>query len=303
MWILCWRNSTLDILTEDEDDEGTLSVINKAGKVTVHTSIKAQIIDGYPRPVHGFFEADNCELTNQESKYAYVTHIMEPGLHEVDLATKQYTKFYNLSDNQCYGTFGLAVSQPHRYAFVQCYTNADLDTKAQIVMDLDEKQIKAISSINFGLPFASPDGRFVITLNYYAIITQFIDPAGQIYLFQEIESNLLLGHLAFYPRDAGYDVYVTSKDQSAIIVLHVDPRGIETLKFISEVGKPSSDTDWIHTQRPIVIGCGSNARYLATPASGEDAVVILDAEQQETRGRVEGIKGARAIVWVGGKEN
>lgn len=299
MWALCWGNSSLDILTEDEDDIGTLSVINEASKVTVHTSIKAQMIDGFPRPAHDFFEAGNCELTSEKNKYAYVSHIMEPGIHEVDLATKQYSKFYNLSDYQCYGTINLVVSQPFRYAFVQCYTNEERDTKAQIAMDLEERQIKAISSINFGVPFVSPDGRFVITLNFYAILTQFIDPAGQIYLFHEIESNLLLSHLAFRPRDAGYDVYVTSKEQSAIIVLHVDPRGIKIVKFISTVGKPSSVRDWIHTERPIVIGCGTDARYLATPATGEDAVVILDTEKREMRGRVEGIKESRSVVWIG----
>lgn len=302
VWILCWESSTLDVLTEDEDDNGTLSVINDASKVTVHASIKAQIIDSYPRPVHGFFPAENCELTDQETKYGYVTHIMEPGLHEVDLVTKQYSKFYNLSDYQCYGTFGLALSQLYRYAFVQCYTNEERDTKAQIVMDLEKRQMKAIDSTHFGSPFASPDGRFVITLNYYAILTRYIDPAGQIYLFQEIESNLLLSDLAYYPRDAGYDVYVTSKDQSAIIVLYVDQRGIHIVKFISTVGKPSSVRDWIHTQRPIVTGCGSNVRYLATPATREDTVVVVDGEKQEMRGMVEGIKGARTIVWVSGGE-
>ena len=287
------------MLTEDEDDIGTLSVINEAGKVTVHSSIKAQMIDGIPRPAHDFFEAGNCELTIEESKYAYVTHIMEPGIHEVDLVTKQYSKFYNLSDYQCYGTIGLVLSQPFKYAFVQCYTNEERDSKAQMVMDLRETQIKAINSFNFGTPFVSPDGSFVITLNFYAILTQYIDPAGQIYLFNDIESDILLSHLAFRPRDAGYDVYVTSKDQPTIIVLHVDPRGIKIIKFISTVGKPSGTRDWIHTERPIVIGCESDAHYLATPATGEDAVVILDAEKREMQGRVEEIKEARTIVWVG----
>lgn len=302
MWILCWEISTLDLLTEDEDDNGTLSVIKDASKVTVHTSIKAQILDSYPRPVHGFFVAENCELTDQETKYGYVTHIMEPGLHEVDLATKQYSKFYNLSDCQCHGTFDLALSQLYRYAFVQCYTNEERDSKAQIVMNLEKRQMMAVDSAHFGTPFASPDGRFIITLNYYAILTRYIDPAGQIYLFQEIESNLLLSDLAFYPRDAGYDVYVTSKDQSAIILLHVDQRGIHIVKFISTAGKPTSARDWVHTQRPIVIGCGPNVRYLATPATREDVVVVIDGEKREMRGVVEGIKGARTIVWVGSSD-
>lgn len=302
MWILCWENSTLDVLTEDEDDNGTLSVIKDASKVTVHTSIKAQIVDSYPRPVHGFFVVENCELKIQETKYGYVTHIMEPGLREVDLATGQYSKFFNLSNYQCYGTFDLALSRLYRYAFVECYTNEERDSKAQIVMNLEKRQMMAVDSTHFGSPFASPDGRFIITLNYYAILTRYIDPAGQIYLFQEIESNLLLSDLAFYPRDAGYDVYVTSKDQSAIILLHVDQRGIHIVKFISTVGKPTSARDWVHTQRPIVIGCGPNVRYLATPATREDVVVVIDGEKREMRGVVEGIKGARTIVWVGDSE-
>jgi len=298
VWVLCWGDSSLDVLTEDEDDNGTLSVINGASKMAPHMSVKAQINDGFQRPVHGFFAAENCELADEKTKFGYVTHIMEPGLHEIDLATMQYSKFYNLSEHKCYGTFGLALSQPHNLAFVQCYSNKDLDTKAQLVMDLKENQIEAISELNFGSSFPSPDGRFIITLNYYAIITQYIDPTGQIFLFQEIESNLLLSQLAFYPRDAGYDVYVTSKDQSAIIVLHVDQRDINTLKIISTVGKPLEE-DWVHTQRPIVIGCGPNSRYLATPATAEDAVVILDAERREMSGKVEGIKRGRTIVWVG----
>lgn len=296
VWILCWEDSSLDVLTEDEDDNGTLSVIDDASKTIMHTVTKAQIIDGSDvQLVHGFFAAENCELADE--KYGYVTHIMQPGLHEVDLVTKQYSKFYNLSDHQCYGTFHLALSQPHKYAFVQCYTNEDLDAKALLVIDLNENRIEAKSELNFGSTFASPDGRFILTLNYYAILTQYIDPTGQIFLFQEIESNLLLSQLAFYPRDAGYDVYVTTKDQAAIIVLHVDQRGINTLKLISTVGKPLQE-DWVHTRRPIVIGCEPSARYLATPATGEDAVVILDAERQEMSGKVEGIKGARTVVWV-----
>ena len=175
--------------------------------------------------------------------------------------------------------------------------DTDLDSKAQLVIDLKENQLEAKSEQYFGTSFASPDGRFIITLNYYAILTQYIDPAGQIFLFPEIESNILLSHLAVYPRNAGYDLYVTSKDQSTIIVLHVDQRGIDTLKFISSVGKPLQE-DWIHTQRPIVIGCEAGARYLATPATGEDAVIILDAERKEMSGKVGGIKGAQTILWV-----
>lgn len=299
VWILSWGNSSLDVLTEDEDDIGTLSVINEAGKVTVHSSIKAQMIDGIPRPAHDFFEAENCELTNEESKFAFVTHVMEPGIHEVDLVTKQYSKFYNLSDYQCYGTISLVVSQPFKHAFVQCYTNEERDAKGQIVMDLEERQIKAINSINFGTPFVSPDGRFVITLNFNAISTLYIDPAAKIYLFNEIESRLLLSHVAFRVQDAGYDVYVTSKDQSAIILLHVDPRGIKILKIISTDDKPSAVRDWIHTESPIVTGCEADACYLATPATREDAVIILNGEKREMQGRVEGIKAARTIVWVG----
>ena len=298
VWVLCWEDSSLEILTEDEDDNGTLSVINEASKMIPHTSIKAQMKDDNPRPVHGFFAAENCEL---QPKYGYVTHIMQPGLHEVDLATKQYSKFYNFSEHQCYGTFGLALSQAYSLAFVQCYTNEDRDTRGQLVVDLKRNQIEAMSELNFGSSFASPDGRFVITLNYYAILTQYIDPTGQIFSFQDIESNLLLSQLTFYPRDAGYDVYVTSKDRSAIIVLHVDQGGIKTLKFISTVGKPLEE-DWVHTQRPIVIGCGPDARYLATPATGEDTVVIVDAERREMSGKVKGIKGARTIVWVGNEQ-
>lgn len=298
VWILSWENSSLEVLTEDEDDNGTLSVIGNASKMILHTVTKP-MMNGYRDAAHGFFAVENCELT--EEKYGYVTHIMEPGLHEVDLATRRYTKFYNFSEHQCYGTFDLALSQPHKLAFVQCYTNKDLDSKAQLVIDLKENQLEAKSEQYFGASFASPDGRFIITLNYYAILTQYIDPAGQIFLFPEIESNILLSHLAFYPRNAGYDLYVTSKDQSTIIVLHLDQRGIDTLKFISGVGKPLQE-DWIHTQRPIVIGCEAGARYLATPATGEDAVIILDAERKEMSGKVGGIKGAQTILWVGNQQ-
>lgn len=304
VWVLSWADKSLETLTEDEDDNGTVFVIPEASKMTEHTSIKVQTMDDNSQSVHGFFAADNCELTGAETaktNYGYVTHIFETGFHEVDLSTMEFSKFYNLSEYQCHGTFGLAVSESRNLAFVQCYTNEDRDTKAQLVIDLKEDQLQAMSEYNFGTSFASPDGRFVITLNYYAILTQYIDPAGQLFLFQEIESNLLLSQLAFYRRDAGYDLYVTSRDKSAIIVLHVDQRGIKILKFISDVGKPQQE-DWVHTQRPIVIGCGSDPRYLATAATGENTVVILDAERREMVGKVEGIKGARAIVWLGHEE-
>ncbi|XP_067052687.1 follistatin-related protein 5-like [Acropora muricata] len=301
VWVMSWADESLEILTEDEDDNGTLHVITEASKMTEHVSVKIRPMDDNPVSAHGFFVADNCNPIGAETKSGYVTHIFEPGFHEVDLITKQFSKFYNLSENKCYGTFGIAVSEPHSLAFVQCYTNEERDTKAQLVIDLKENQLKALNEFIFGTSFVSPDGRFVITLNYYAILTQYIDPAGQIFLFAEIESNLLLSQLAFYSRDAGYDVYVTSRDQSAIIVLHVDPRGIKTPKFISTVGKPQQK-DWVHTQRPIVIGCGSDARYLATPATGESTVVILDGDHRQMVGKVEEIKGASTIVWAGKEE-
>ena len=157
-----------------------------------------------------------------------------------------------------------------------------------------------MTTVNIGIPHISPDGRFVVTLNEHTISTLYFDPDGTIEIGEPIKTSMLLSDVAFIAKDDGYDVYVTSKDSSSIVVLRARPSGMETADVLTDVGVPAKEKDYLHTRRIIVIGCEAHARYLATPS--ENKVIVLDGDQQLVRGKFENVKGVAALVWVCGDD-
>lgn len=299
VWVLCGNNNTLDWLTEDDDISGSLFFISGVSTMPTQTSIKARQILGTSssRSVHSFYEPTNCAV-DEETKYGYIIYAQEPRLHQIDLVTKNFSHIFALRTSQCHGIADVVFSQPYSYAFVQCYTDTELSQITQLLLNLKDGTVLSENAANFGRPFVSPDGQYVLTLNDFTIMSQYIDPVGNIHMLQPIKTNLRLSDLAFYPRVYGYDVYVTSEDKSAVIILRLDTN-VQTIKLIPDVGKPSRAWDREYIRRPIISAC-RDARYLATPSTSDDSVIIIDGEQQDVHGKVKSIGGARTIVWVSG---
>jgi len=301
VWFTGWT-SALAILTEEEGDNGTIYVVSMATKEAPHHVTQVPSKDSKPiHPIYGLHVTDSCHLRDQE-RFGYVTHLDEPGFHEVSLKEKKFTRFVNLSSHNCHGTYGFALSLSTGHAIAHCFTAQDGGQRAEIVVDLKTEEVVAMTTVNIGLPHISPDGRLVVTLNEYTISALYFDHDGTIEIGEPIKTNMLLSDVAFIASDDGYDVYVTSKISHSIVVLHASSAGMVTIDVLTGVGTPYKEAGWLHTRRGIVIGCEGHARYLATPAVSEDTVVVLDGQQRSVRGKIENINGVVALVWVGGDE-
>ena len=53
-----------------------------------------------------------------------------------------------------------------------------------------------------------------------------------------------------------------------------------------------------HATRPIATGCGLSDRFLASPATYQNKVAILDGKDKTLLGLVENIKKPRHVIWV-----
>ena len=69
---------------------------------------------------HGYMYADS-EV--KDGEVGYVTHLFNPGLHQLDLSSKSYKSFVNVSSYGCGGTLNLAYSSVNKHVFVQCYAS------------------------------------------------------------------------------------------------------------------------------------------------------------------------------------
>lgn len=286
--------TALDVLTEEEGDSGTIHVVSKATQRGPHYVMQVKST----HPIYGLHVTDTCH-TRDEEKFGYVTHLDEPGFHEVNLKEKEIIRFFNLSSHGCHGTYGFALSVTTGHAIAHCYTAKDGGQRRQFIVDLKTQEVVAVTTINTGIPHATPDGRFVLTLNEHTLSAIYFNHDGTIELGEPIKTSMLLSDIAFIPRDYGYDVYVTSKDSQSIVVLHMNPSGMETLEVLTGLGIPNKEKDWLHTKRDIVVGCEGHARFLATPATAENTIFIIDGQQRSVAGKVENAAGVTWVVWFG----
>lgn len=289
--------SAVQVLTEEQGDNGTVNVVSKATKSAEGPHEVTQV-DSKSHAIYGLHLTDTCH-TRDEEMFGYVTHLDEPGFHEVGLKDKEFTRFFNLSSYGCHGTYGFALSVTTGHAIANCYTTQDGGQRGQFIVDLNTKEVVATTTVSIGTPHISPDGRFVVTLNEYTISAVYFSNDGTIEMGEPIKTNMLLSDVAFFPRDYGYDLYVTSKDSQSIVVVHADPSGMNTIDVLTDVGIPNKEKKMLHTKRNIVIGCEGHARFLATPATAENEVIIIDGQQLSVKGKIANIKGVTSLVWVG----
>ncbi|XP_001624524.2 follistatin-related protein 5 [Nematostella vectensis] len=296
LWVLNWAERVTGLITQVHGDNGTLAVIKNAMEKLTHTVTDVPL----RHAIHSFHITDSCHLRDEE-RFGYVTHIEEPGIHEVDLAAREISRFIDLSSRGCHGTYGFTYSTGSDYGFVQCFTNEKKTLQAQYPIHMKTGTVINVLTVNTGLPHISPDGKYIVSLNEHVISALYVNEERTIQIGEPIKTSMSLSDATFIARDDGYDVYVTAKDMSAVVLIHASPSGMETQKLLTDVGL-SKKKDWVRVKRSIVTGCEYDARYLATPATAEDAVFIIDGQRQVVSGHAQKIRGAQALVWVSGEE-
>ncbi|KAK2562392.1 Follistatin-related protein 5 [Acropora cervicornis] len=286
VWVHAWFQSTFDVI----DVSGNLEKTHKA--------IKAHITPGW---THGFMVA-NKEI--EDGKVGYVTHFRNPGLHQLDLTTKSYKDFHNISDQGCHGTFYIAYSSLNKHTFVECF-------RADFILEMDLTKEQVIRKWNFsGKPYASPDGRFIVAL-YISInrtTNQLLDSKIHVLRISENEPTSILktfdipsgvSRLVFDKKagqQSGYVVYISLHFSDKIAILDLDEleSGRDALRYIEGVGFVQTTPYSPATARPLFV----SGRWLVSPASANDSVAIIDTSTQKLHGMVPGVVKGRGLLAV-----
>ena len=240
----------------------------------------------------------------QDGKVGYVTHFRNPGLHQLDLTTKSYKDFHNISEQGCQGTFYLAYSSLNKHTFVECF-RADFI----IEMDLPNKQV--IRKWNFtGKPFASPDGRFIVAL-YNSInrtTTELLDSKIHVLRVSENGPTSLLptpdipsgvSQVVFGKKagqQSGYVAYISLlyTDKIAVLDLGELESGSDALRYIDGVGFAQTAPFSPGMSRPLFV----SGRWLVSPASADNKVAIIDTSTLQLHGMVPGVVRGEGVVAV-----
>ncbi|XP_068747606.1 follistatin-related protein 4-like [Montipora capricornis] len=288
VWVHSWTLSDFDVINVEGNLEKT------------HEAIKAHVEPGWSI---GFMLADP-EIT--DGKSGYVSHLYNPGIHRLDLDTKSYKGFLNVSDTGCSGTLYFAYSSLNKHAFVQCYVYRT--PVALLEMDLTKEQV--VRKWNFtGRPYASPDGRFIVTL--FAPVNEtvdvLLDSKVHVLFISKEGSPPILKSTLHIPSGVSELVYVKKTDQQGgylafisllysdkMAVLDLDQleSGSNAVSYIHGVGNVITDEHAV--SRSMVM----SGRWLLSPANANNTVAIIDTSTRKLHGMVMDVVGGEGVVAV-----
>ena len=242
---------------------------------------------------HGYMYADQQV---KDGKVGYVTHLFNPGLHKLDLSSKTYKEFVNVSSYGCTGTFNFAYSSVNKHAFFDCYGSNTL-------LELDVNTDAIVRKWNFtGTPYASPDGRFIVSL--YKSVNDSINMllASKVYVLVVSDKDNAPTLKAPIDIPGGVSDLVFDPKNSAVAyisLIYSDKIALLDLKllkvtYIEGVGSVLSGPGMHVVGRPIIMA-GS---WIVTPATANNSVAIIDAGTRELHGMVPGVVGGKGLVAV-----
>ena len=236
----------------------------------------------------------------RDGKVGYVTHMPNPGLHQVDLTNKTYKNFVNASDYGCTGTFNFAYSPVNKHAFFDC-----IGSRALLEMDITTDKI--VRKWNFtGVPHASPDGRYIVALyksvnesanlllasKVNVLIISGKDSAPTLKSTLDIPggvSSLVFDEKA--SKQGSFVAYISLVYKDKIAVLDLD---LASVSYIEGVGSVFSKPGMHSVNRPLLV----SGSWLVSPATANNSVAVIDTATQELQGMVSGVVGGNGLVAV-----
>lgn len=232
----------------------------------------------------------------KDGKVGYVTHMFNPGLHQLDLSSKTYKDFVNASSYGCTGTFNFAYSSVNEHAFFECLGQ-------NTVLELDVAKDQIVRKWNFtGVPYASPDGRFIVSIYKSVNVSINVLLASKVYVLvvSDKESAPVrnspidipggVSDLVFDPKNS-FVAYISLIYSDKIAVLDLK---LLQFTYIKGVGKVLSKPGMHAVSRPLIMA-GS---WIITPATATNSVAIIDAATRELHGMVSDVPGGRGLVAV-----
>jgi len=245
----------------------------------------------------------------KDGKVGYVTHMFNPGLHQLDLVSKSYKGFVNVSNQGCDGTFNLAYSSLNKHAFVQCY--ASRRPVALLEMDLASDQIVKKWSIT-GAPYASPDGHYIVILYKSVNETANLLLDSKVFVLFIADNNsptVLKSTFNPFPggvsklefgkktgQQGGYLAYISLLYSDKIAVMDLDQLGSYGTKitYIEGVGSVFT-APGMHAVRRSLLRSGT---WLVSPATANNSVAIINTATGRLHGMVMGVVGGRSLFAV-----
>lgn len=256
---------------------------------------------------HGYMYADQQV---KEGKVGYVTHLFNPGLHLLDLTSKSYKGFVNVSSYGCTGTFNIAYSSVNKHAFVDCYSRSR-SKRALLEMDVATDQI--VRKWNFtGVPHATPDGRFIVATYKYVDETANVLLDSKVYVLiisdkdnaPTLKSTLPIpwgvSYLVFDKKagkQGGFLAYVSLIYSDKIAVLDLDrleSGSSAAVRYIEGVGRVFSAPGMHAVSRPLLV----SGSWLVTPATADKSVAIINTATLKLHGMVSGVVGGKGLIAV-----
>ena len=252
---------------------------------------------------HGYMFADS-EV--EDGKIGYVTHLSNPGLHQIDLIAKAYKTFVNVSDYNCTGTLNLVYSPVNKHAFFDCYR----DRKKVALLEMDLTNDTIVQKWNIaGEPYASPDGRYIVALyksvnrsanlliasKVYVLVIPGRDSATILKSTLDIDGGV--SDLVYYEKvekKGSFIAYISLIYSDKIAVLDLDylDSGNPQISYIVNVGSVYSAPGMHSISRPLV----ASGPWLVTPATANQSLAIINIATQELYGMVKGVVGASRMV-------
>ena len=242
----------------------------------------------------------------KDGKMGYVTHLFNPGLHQIDLIAKAYKTFVNVSDYDCTGTLNFVYSPVNKHAFFDCYRSS---TKVALLeMNLSNDTIVRKWNIA-GVPYASPDGRYIVALyksvnestnlllasKVYVLVIPGKDSATILKSTLDIAGGV--SDLVYYEKvekKGSFIAYISLIYSDKIAVLDLDSidSGNPQISYIVNVGSVYSAPGMHAISRPLV----ASGPWLVTPATANQSLAIINIATQELYGMVKGVVGASGMV-------
>ena len=242
----------------------------------------------------------------KDGKVGYVTHMLNPGLHHLDLTTKSYKDFVNVSNYGCIGTFNFVYSSVNKHTFFDCIGPRAL-LAALLEMDITNDKIVHKWNIT-GVPYVSPDGRYIVDL-FKSVNTANLLLASQVYVLiisgkdstTVLKSTLEIpggvSDLIFVHKVDKKDSFIAYislvyRDKIAVLDLDLIESGNAKVSYIKGVGSAYSAPGWHAVPRQLL----ASGSWLVTPATANNSVAIINMASRELHGMVSGVVGGRGLV-------
>ena len=242
---------------------------------------------------HGYMYADQ-QIAG--GNLGYVTHMFNPGIHQLDLSSKTYKDFVNVSNYGCRGTFNFAYSPVNKHGFFDC-----IGSKTLLELDIATDQV--VRSYNFtGRPYATKYGRYIVTL--YKSVNESIN----MLLTSEVVILVVSGkdsapiqkptvkipggvsRLVFDPKILSV-AYISLVYLDKIAVLDLDSLRVS---YIDGVGSVLTAPGMHSVSRSLVVA----GPWMVTPATANNSVAVINIANRELEGMVQGVVQGLSMIAV-----